>query len=80
LLIVRRKAYQFKLHPSFPGGGTVKFVTGYSENNISFSNDPFEREISGTPNVVGFYRVALAFELQDMIGLELIKAREIQNA
>jgi selenocysteine lyase/cysteine desulfurase len=30
----------------------------------------------GTPNVVGFYRAALAFELQDEIGLNFIHKRE----
>lgn len=34
----------------------------------------------GTPNSIGFYRAALTFELQDMIGIELIKTREHANA
>ena len=66
--------------PSFPGGGTVKLVVGYTNQDVDYTDDPFGREMPGTPNVIGFYRAALTFELQDMIGIELIKTREHSNA
>jgi selenocysteine lyase/cysteine desulfurase len=34
----------------------------------------------GSPNVIGFYRAALSFQLQDWIGLDLIQKRETENA
>lgn len=29
--------------PSFPGGGTVQFVAGYSKSQISYDDDTFAR-------------------------------------
>ncbi len=34
----------------------------------------------GSPNVIGFYRASLTFQLQDWIGLDLIRRRETENA
>jgi hypothetical protein len=36
---------------------------GYEENDIKYTDEPFGREMPGTPNVIGFYRAALTFEL-----------------
>jgi selenocysteine lyase/cysteine desulfurase len=47
--------------PTFPGGGTVKFVKGYEKSDILYEDTPFAREISGTPAFLGFYRAALSF-------------------
>lgn len=80
ILLGKKSAYNSKLNPSFPGGGTVKFVTGTTESSILYENDIFTRELPGTPNTIGFYRAALSLELQDYIGLDLIKIREEKNA
>jgi len=37
------------------------------------------REMAGTPNALGFYRAALSFELENSIGLNIIKEREDFN-
>jgi len=47
--------------PTFPGGGTVKFVKGYSKGDVMYEGDVFAREIAGTPPFLGFYRAALSF-------------------
>ncbi|MGL3109074.1 aminotransferase class V-fold PLP-dependent enzyme [Bradyrhizobium sp. BR 1432] len=51
--------------PTWPGGGTVKFVTPTTHD---YSDDLEAREESGTPNVVGDIRVALAFLVKEAIG------------
>lgn len=66
--------------PSFPGGGTVRFVKGYTKNDIMYEADPFAREIAGTPPYFGFYRAALSFELlKNVIGYDFIHRREKHN-
>jgi selenocysteine lyase/cysteine desulfurase len=47
--------------PTFPGGGTVRFVKGYSKDDVMYEVDIFSREIAGTPPYFGFYRAALSF-------------------
>lgn len=69
VLIFRKAMYDVTKPPSFPGGGTVKFVSDIDDEHIKFDEDPSAREMPGTPNAIGFYRAALAFELQDLIGL-----------
>lgn len=31
------------MNPTFPGGGTVKFVKGYLKNDVSYENDVFSK-------------------------------------
>jgi len=47
--------------PTFPGGGTVTFVKGYTKMDVMYDVDVFNREIAGTPPFMGFYRAALSF-------------------
>lgn len=62
--------------PTFPGGGTVKFVKGYKRDDIMYEVDIFSREIAGTPPYLGFYRAALSFELlKNVIGYDFIHKR-----
>ena len=62
--------------PTFPGGGTVRFVKGYTKDDIYYEEDPFAREIVGTPSFIGFYRAALSFELlKNAISYEFIHKR-----
>lgn len=66
--------------PTFPGGGTVKFVKGYSRSDVLYEGDVFSREIAGTPPFLGFYRAALSFELlKNGIGYDFIHEREKRN-
>ncbi|MEX0329344.1 MAG: aminotransferase class V-fold PLP-dependent enzyme [Ruegeria sp.] len=61
--------------PSWPGGGTVKFVSPWRHD---YSDDLATREEAGTPNVVGDIRAALAFIVKDIVGTEEIARREVK--
>jgi selenocysteine lyase/cysteine desulfurase len=74
ILIVRRDAVDVT-RPTWPGGGTVKFVTP-TEHDYSDSLEV--REESGTPNVVGDIRAALAFLIKDAIGAETMARRNAE--
>jgi hypothetical protein len=43
VLIGRKKLWLELSKPTFPGGGTVKFVKGYERSDIMYSDDIFER-------------------------------------
>lgn len=73
LLIVRRDVATATI-PTFPGGGTVSFV---SPTRQDYSAELEEREEGGTPNVLGDIRAALAFIVKDVIGQAWIDARNI---
>lgn len=71
VLIVRRDAVM-TTRPSWPGGGTVKFVSPTSHD---YSDSLEAREEAGTPNVIGDIRAALAFLVKDALGAEAMQAR-----
>jgi selenocysteine lyase/cysteine desulfurase len=71
VLIVRRDAVVTE-RPSWPGGGTVKFV---SPEGHDYSDCLEAREEAGTPNVIGDIRTALAFAVKEAAGLDRIAAR-----
>ncbi|MDM9627922.1 aminotransferase class V-fold PLP-dependent enzyme [Rhizobium sp. S152] len=71
ILILRRDSVTTRA-PSWPGGGTVKFVSALAHD---YSDNIEAREEAGTPNVVGDIRAALAFIVKDAIGLETMAAR-----
>lgn len=60
-ILLARKSLFKDSKPTFPGGGTVKFVKGYTKKDVLYEVDPFSREIAGTPPYLGFYRAALSF-------------------
>jgi selenocysteine lyase/cysteine desulfurase len=74
ILIVRHDAVD-TVKPTWPGGGTVKFVTP-TEHDYSDSLEV--REESGTPNVVGDIRAALAFLVKKAIGAETMAKRNAE--
>jgi selenocysteine lyase/cysteine desulfurase len=74
ILIVRDNSV-LRQTPSWPGGGTVTFVSPWDH---SYSPSIAGREESGTPNVVGDIRAALAFIIKDEIGQSLISSRETE--
>lgn len=71
ILIVRRDAVASRV-PSWPGGGTVRFV---SPKTHDYSEKLEAREEAGTPNVIGDVRAALAFAVKDSIGLDYMQQR-----
>lgn len=64
VLILRRDALA-TTKPSWPGGGTVRFVSPTAHD---YSDNIEAREEAGTPNVIGDIRAALAFIVKDAIG------------
>lgn len=71
MMIVRKDSLATE-KPSWPGGGTVKFV---SPSTHDYSASIESREEAGTPNVVGDIRAALAFIVKHAIGLEVMESR-----
>ncbi|MDP2061663.1 MAG: aminotransferase class V-fold PLP-dependent enzyme [Phaeovulum sp.] len=71
LLILRRDVVASDV-PTFPGGGTVRFV---SPDGHDYLTDVVEREEAGTPNILGDIRAALALEVKDAVGQAEIDRR-----
>ena len=76
VLLVNRLAVQRRC-PSWPGGGTVSFVSPWGHE---YSEDLVAREEAGTPNVIGDIRAALAFLVKEAVGEAEIAAKEAQFA
>lgn len=64
VLIIRKDAVAVS-KPTFPGGGTVQFVSPWDHDYTSHLG---AREESGTPNIIGDIRAALAFIVKETIG------------
>jgi selenocysteine lyase/cysteine desulfurase len=71
VMILRRDAVRSQT-PTWPGGGTVRFV---SPGNHDYSNSLEAREEAGTPDVIGDIRAALAFIVKDVIGTDTFATR-----
>lgn len=71
IMILRRDAVRTKT-PTWPGGGTVRFV---SPDSHDYSAHLEAREEAGTPDVIGDIRAALAFVVKDVIGTDILTAR-----
>ncbi len=71
VLIVRRDAVRVS-RPTWPGGGTVAFV---SPDAHDYAGTLEAREEAGTPNVIGDIRAALAFLVKETVGCRRIAAR-----
>lgn len=76
IMILRRDGLSTK-KPTWPGGGTVKFV---SPQTHDYSDSLESREEAGTPNVVGDIRAALAFIVKDAIGTDAMTMRNRELA
>ncbi len=74
VLVVNQNAVK-RQRPSWPGGGTVSFVSPWRHD---YSDDLATREEAGTPNVIGDIRAALAFIVKDVVGADEIAKREAQ--
>jgi len=61
--------------PSWPGGGTVAYVSPWNHDYVSSLS---AREEAGTPNVVGDIRAALCFMVKDAIGPEFLAKRQAE--
>ena len=72
VLIVNREVVRRRC-PSWPGGGTVSFVSPWGHD---YSDDLAAREEAGTPNVIGDIRAALAFLVKEAVGEVEIAKKE----
>ena len=73
ILIIHKRIYKASLPPTIAGGGTVDYVNAYIQE---YSRDIEVREKAGTPGILQIYKAALAMELKEKIGIELIEKRE----
>ncbi|WP_122073398.1 aminotransferase class V-fold PLP-dependent enzyme [Pseudophaeobacter sp. EL27] len=76
VLLVNTGAVQRRC-PSWPGGGTVSFVSPWGHE---YSEDLAAREEAGTPNVIGDIRAALTFLVKEAVGEAQIAAKEARFA
>jgi selenocysteine lyase/cysteine desulfurase len=72
VLAVKRQVVR-ESRPTFPGGGTVAFVSPWEHDYVGSLH---EREEAGTPNILGDIRAALAFAVKHAVGCAEIAARE----
>ncbi|CBG39355.1 aminotransferase class V-fold PLP-dependent enzyme [Helicobacter mustelae] len=73
ILCIRKSLLNTALPPSFAGGGVVKYVDRLAQ---IYSKDEEEREEAGTPPILQLYRTALAYQLREEIGQDLIKQKK----
>jgi selenocysteine lyase/cysteine desulfurase len=76
VLIVNRDVVR-RRSPSWPGGGTVSFVSPWGHE---YSEDLAAREEAGTPNVIGDIRAALVFLVKEAVGEAAIASTEARFA
>jgi len=74
ILVFNADIYPVSLPPTVPGGGTVDYVSPKREEYV---RDIETREKPGTPGILQALRVALAFQLKDKVGQDLIEALEL---
>jgi selenocysteine lyase/cysteine desulfurase len=72
VLVARRELLTNRV-PVVPGGGTVAYVNPSEHRYLS---DPAQREEGGTPAIVESIRAGLVFQLQQAVGLPVIRAHE----
>ena len=72
VLVAKRHLFRNSV-PSFPGGGTVAYV---SPNEHRYLTDPVHREEGGTPAIIESIRAGLVFQLKEAVGVSLIRELE----
>lgn len=73
ILVFNERIYDQSLSPTASGGGTVDFV---NMTTVDYSEDIEIRETSGTPGVLQTIKAALAIDLKDALGIEIIASKE----
>ncbi|WP_457599562.1 aminotransferase class V-fold PLP-dependent enzyme [Hydrogenimonas sp.] len=73
LLAIRKELVDTSIAPTYPGGGTVTYV---SRKSHRFHDDAEVREDAGTPAILQIIRAALAYQLRNEMGLEWIAKRK----
>lgn len=73
LLVAKRSIFKSTKSPTFPGGGTVAFVSPSAQD---YDTSIEAREDAGTPAIVQAIRTGLVFQVKEMVGCERIEAIE----
>lgn len=73
VLLFNKKLYKNTI-PDNPGGGTVTYTNPWGEHD--YIDDVETREDGGTPAFLQTIRIALAMQVKDQMGTELMKRRE----
>jgi selenocysteine lyase/cysteine desulfurase len=73
LLVAKRSIFKSTKIPTFPGGGTVSFVSPCAQD---YEDSIEAREDAGTPGIVQAIRTGLAFQVKEMVGCRRIEAIE----
>ena len=73
LLVFHERLYRSDLAPSVGGGGTVDYVGPLGHD---FTADIEARETAGTPGFFQTLRAALALQVKDALGTDVVAARE----
>ncbi len=74
ITVVRNAIVNEKV-PTWPGGGTVSYVSPWTH---VYSDDLVHREEAGTPNVVGDIRAALVMMVKQTLGADWLAERQQQ--
>lgn len=74
ITVVRNAIVDAKV-PTWPGGGTVSFVSPWTH---VYSENLIHREEAGTPNVVGDIRAALVMMVKQALGADWLAERQQQ--
>jgi selenocysteine lyase/cysteine desulfurase len=74
VFVVRKPAVMTR-RPTWPGGGTVSFVSPWGHDYVK---DLAAREEAGTPNVVGDIRAALVLLAKEAVGQDFIDRRHAE--
>lgn len=72
-VLVARQTLVAAARPTCPGGGTVAFVSPWTQ---VYSESLVAREEAGTPNIIGDIRAALVMLVQEAVGIEVIAVRD----
>ena len=70
LLMFHKRIYNSFLSPSLPGGGTVDYVNGSSQD---YKADVETREDAGTPPILQALRISLAMSVKEAVGTDRIR-------
>ena len=73
LLVAKRSIFNSTRCPTFPGGGTVSFVSPFGQD---YDHAIEAREDAGTPGIVQAIRTGLVFQVKEMVGCQRIEALE----
>lgn len=73
LLGIRKDLIDLSLPPTFAGGGTIANSNQFKHK---FLEEIEERQEAGTPGILQMLISALAYQLRDEVGLDLIQKRE----